>query len=101
MNLVSDSPIQPPSSGSPPRHEDPPVSSRSSLPPVHRVTFNHPLAIKLEYKNYLLWRHQVLAAVKGHNLGHFLDRTAKTPPQFESPDDALNNRVSEEFRLWE
>ena len=80
MDPVDHSPIQSPSSGSQPRHEDLPVKSPSSLPPVHRVSFNHPLAIKLEDKNYLLWRRQVLAAVKGHNLGHFLDRTAKTPP---------------------
>ena len=79
MDPVNDSPIQPPSS-SQPLDEDPLVNSQSSLPPVHRVTFNHPLAIKLEDKNYLLWRRQVLATVKGRYLGHFLDRTAKTPP---------------------
>ena len=101
MDPVNDSPIQPPSSGSQLHHEDPPMNSQSFLPPAHRVTFNHPLAIKHEDKNYLLWCRQVLTTIKGHNLGHFLDHTTKTPPQFNSPKDALNNRVLEEIQLWE
>ena len=56
-----------------------------------------PLAIKLNDKNYLLRRRQVLATVKGHNLFHYIDRNAKVPPRFVSPEDA----GSEEFLLWE
>ena len=73
----------------------------TSLPPPHRVTFSQPLAIKLEEKNFLLWRRQVLAAIRGHNLSHYIDRNAKTPPRFASPEDALDGRVSKEFLLWE
>ena len=71
----------------------------TSLPPPHRVTFSQPLAIKLEEKNFLLWCRQVLTAIKGHNLSHYIDRAAKIPPRFASPEDALEDRVSEEFRL--
>ena len=69
------------------------------LPPPHCVTFSQPLAIKLEEKNFLLWRRQVLAAIKGHNLSHYIDRVAKIPPHFASSEDALDDHVLEEFRL--
>ena len=72
----------------------------TSLPPPHHVTFSQPLAIKLEDKNFLLWRHQVLAAIKGHNLSHNIDRVAKIPPRFASPENTLEDHVSEEFKPW-
>ena len=73
----------------------------TSRPPPHCVAFSQPLVIKLEEKNFLLWCRQVLAAIKGHNLSHSIDRVAKIPPRFASQEDALEDRVLEEFRLWE
>ena len=74
--------------------------SLSPLPPPYQVTFSQPIVIKLDDKNYFLWRRQVLATVKGHNLLHYIDRTAKVPQQFALLEDALVDRVSEEFLLW-
>lgn len=71
------------------------------LPPSHRVTFSQPLIIKLKDKNFLLWRRQVLATIKGHNLPHYIDRITKVPSRYVTSDDALQDRVYEEFRLWE
>ena len=43
----------------------------------------------------------MLVAIKGHNLNHYIDLTAKFPPCYASPEDTLQDRVLEEFRLWE
>ena len=74
---------------------------QASLPPPHYVTFSQPLAIKLEGKNFLLWHHQVLVAIKGHNLSHYIDRATKVLLRYAFLEDALQDRVSEEFQLWE
>ena len=79
----------------------PPHNLLQPLPPPHCVTFSQPLAIKLKEKNFLLWRRQVLVAIEGHNLSQYIDWVAKIPPRFASQEDALEDRVSEEFRLWE
>lgn len=36
-------------------------------------TFKHALSIKLNNDNYLLWKQQVLAAIRSHNPSKFLD----------------------------
>ena len=84
----------------PPSASENSLISQTSLQPPHHVTFSQPLAIKLEDKNFLLWRRQVLAAIKGHNLSHYINCAAKVPLCYASPKDALQDRVSEEFRLW-
>lgn len=47
------------------------------------VSFKHILSLKLNEENHLLWKQQVLAAIRGHNLLHFLESTSR-PDQFMS-----------------
>ena len=56
---------------------------------------NQVLTIRLSYSNYLLWRQQVSAAVKGHGLTGFLTGTNTKPPE------TLNNLPNPAFDLWE
>ena len=64
------------------------------------MTFNHPLQLKLDDTNFLLWEQQALAAIYGHRLEKFLDRNTPIPPQFSSPEDELYQILSEEFLQW-
>ncbi|KAM6582045.1 hypothetical protein CsatB_009047 [Cannabis sativa] len=70
-------------------------SSRSSS-----LSFNHTLSIKLDENNFLPWRHQIYAAIKGHRLIKFLDPKV-APPKFVTAADEAGNRVSEEFLEWD
>ncbi|KAF7841660.1 Retrovirus-related Pol polyprotein from transposon TNT 1-94 [Senna tora] len=62
--------------------------------------FSQPISNKLDDQNYLTWRMQVNATIKGHKLGKFL--VAKyMPPQFLTPEDAVADNVNPEFVEWE
>ena len=91
-----------PTTGSPP----PPLVNQpratpqplSHLPGL--VTFNHPLQLKLDDTNFLLWEQQALAAIYGHRLEKFLDWNTPIPSPFSSPDDELHQIHSEDYLLW-
>ncbi|KAI9185996.1 hypothetical protein LWI28_012856 [Acer negundo] len=72
---------------SPSRGED---STMDLTPPKLELT------VKLDHNNFLLWRKQVFAAIKGNRLAHFLDSTI-SPPNRLDPDGS----VREEFLDWE
>ncbi|KAM6547077.1 hypothetical protein CsatB_027813 [Cannabis sativa] len=75
----------------------PPASSQQvTLPKTNIVAFSHSLSVRLDEFNYLPWKHQVLAAIKGSRLQRFLDPNL-APPQYLSDDDRRRNRVSPEF----
>lgn len=50
------------------------------------VTFKHSLFVKLNNENHLLWKQQVIAAVRGHKLMHFL-YSSSTPQRYLSVQD--------------
>ncbi|KAL5742268.1 hypothetical protein ACOSP7_029000 [Xanthoceras sorbifolium] len=54
------------------------------------------LTVKLDNKNFLLWRQQVQAVIKGNRLFPFIDPTVLPPLQFNS-----NGFMSEDFLDWE
>lgn len=39
---------------------------------IASVMFNHPLNVKLDPENFLLWRKQAMTAIRGHRLLHFV-----------------------------
>uniref|UniRef100_A0A803Q937 Retrotransposon Copia-like N-terminal domain-containing protein n=1 Tax=Cannabis sativa TaxID=3483 RepID=A0A803Q937_CANSA len=49
------------------------------LPRSSSLSFNHTFSIKLDENNFLPWRHQVYAAIKGHQLLKFID-LMEAPP---------------------
>ena len=56
---------------------------------------NQVLTIRLTDSNYLLWRQQVSAAVRGHGLTGFLTRTTTNPPEM------YNGQLNPDFDSWE
>ena len=64
------------------------------------MAFNHLLQLKLDDTNFLLWEQQALAAIYGHRLEKFLDRSTPILVQFASPEDELNQNLFEELLLW-
>uniref|UniRef100_A0A803QDW0 GAG-pre-integrase domain-containing protein n=1 Tax=Cannabis sativa TaxID=3483 RepID=A0A803QDW0_CANSA len=70
--------------------------SHSSAEPVY---FNHSISIRLNDHNFLLWKQQVLAAIRGNRLLKFI----KEPPpaEFLTEDDRAHNRVNQIFTDWE
>ena len=65
------------------------------------VTFAHPVASKLDANNYIIWRKQVLATMRGHNLQRFLLAEVTTPPEFTSDRNRENGIVNPAFVAWE
>uniref|UniRef100_A0A803PAL4 Retrotransposon Copia-like N-terminal domain-containing protein n=1 Tax=Cannabis sativa TaxID=3483 RepID=A0A803PAL4_CANSA len=70
------------------------------LPKSYTVSFTHSLPIKLDEHNYLPWRHQVLASIKGSRLLNYLDPD-RAPPKFLSTTDERSHTVNPEFEDWE
>ena len=64
------------------------------------VSFTHALSIKLNQDNFLLWSHQVLAAIKGHKLLHFIKSSVK-PLQYLSDADKQNGIMNPEYLDYE
>ncbi|KAL5744767.1 hypothetical protein ACOSP7_027634 [Xanthoceras sorbifolium] len=54
------------------------------------------LTVKLDNFNFLLWRQQVLAAIKGNRLSSFIDPAVQPPDRFN-----IDGSVNEEFLDWE
>uniref|UniRef100_A0A803Q0C6 Retrovirus-related Pol polyprotein from transposon TNT 1-94 n=1 Tax=Cannabis sativa TaxID=3483 RepID=A0A803Q0C6_CANSA len=71
-----------------------------SLPRSYPISFNHSLSIKLDENNFLPWKHQVLASIKGSRLQKFLDDT-RAPEKFLTEADQRSNIVNSEFEDWE
>lgn len=86
------------------------ASSQSSLlfgPTNHSTpfscNFNYTLPLKLDRNNYILWRSQVIPAIRGHNLEAFIDGTSFCPPEFlEDGDEDSSPRTSNpEHTIWQ
>ena len=47
---------------------------------------SHPISLKLSDDNFLMWRQQVLATIRGYGLEPFLDGSVSVPSQFVTAD---------------
>ncbi|KAF7816381.1 Retrovirus-related Pol polyprotein from transposon TNT 1-94 [Senna tora] len=64
------------------------------------ISFNHPISVKLEERNFLIWRQQVLAAIRGHDLEGFLIGGDRVPAKYENTDAEKEGKVSSKFIQW-
>lgn len=91
---------------SPSTPESSSTSSHRSLPlamtSIHQ--FTTPITLKLDEDNYLLWKHQVLASIRGLKLSHFLagtnvlSTTASSAADSSSPsDDSLRYQQQDQL----
>uniref|UniRef100_A0A803QST8 Retrotransposon Copia-like N-terminal domain-containing protein n=1 Tax=Cannabis sativa TaxID=3483 RepID=A0A803QST8_CANSA len=69
--------------------------------PFTPVVFSHKLATKLDHDNYLLWRPQVLSAIRGHKLQHYISEKFTPPPQFLSEQDRITENFNPAFLDWD
>lgn len=68
------------------------TSNTSAVPIIAKanaVTFLHPLSIKLDDNNYLLWHLQILTVVHKHELENFLAKAEFIPNRFDSTKDRI------------
>ena len=63
-------------------------------------TFNTP--VKLDQSNYLIWKSQVLASIRGNRLEKFIDESITPPPSHTSQrcGDDLGYVENPEFATW-
>ncbi|KAF7820554.1 Retrovirus-related Pol polyprotein from transposon RE1 [Senna tora] len=71
--------------------QTPQSSSTSSVPLIEKeknvIALNHNLSVKLDDKNYLLWRQQILVALEGHDLEKYIVGSRFVPPKFDTEGD--------------
>jgi len=65
-----------------------------AMPSIH--PFTTPITLKLDEDNYLLWKHQVFASIRGLKLVRFLEGTSVTSRTTSSTVDA-SPQLSEDF----
>ncbi|KAF7809961.1 Retrovirus-related Pol polyprotein from transposon TNT 1-94 [Senna tora] len=84
--------------------ETPQSASSSSVPLVEKeknaISFNHNLSVKLDEKNYLLWRQQILAALEGHDLEMYVAGSKFIPPRFDTNEDKAAGKLSLSYLKW-
>ena len=62
-------------------------------------TFSNPIALTLDEENYLPWRQQAKATIKGHNLlNHIIGEGI--PRKFASKVDQENGTISANYQCW-
>lgn len=59
----------------------------NSLQNSNVINFTHPISIKLDDKNYLLWRQQVSVAIRGHDLQSFIQESNVVPKKYLTAED--------------
>lgn len=62
---------------------------------------SHPLTTKLDATNFLQWRQQALAAIRGNRMMDFIKGPLDFPtPEFLTTTDCTNGKVNEAFITW-
>lgn len=67
---------------------------------ISSFTFNTP--VKLDQSNFLIWRSQVLASIRGNRLEKFIDDSATPPPSriAQMIGDDIRFVENPEFVIW-
>ena len=84
------------------------LASSSSQAPINQtvnsthVTFTFNTPIKLDQSNYLIWKSQVLASIRGNRLEKFIDNSTIPPPSHiaQRIEDELRSVENPEFATW-
>ncbi|RVW43373.1 Retrovirus-related Pol polyprotein from transposon RE1 [Vitis vinifera] len=65
------------------------------------INFNHSLSVKLDNKNFLIWKQQIVSAIRGYGLQKFVFSDDEVPVQFLTREDARSGKATKEFLEWE
>ena len=85
------------------------LTSSSSQAPINQtivnstnVTFTFNTPIKLDQSNYLIWRSQVIASIRGNRLEKFIDDSTTPPPSHIALriEDDLRSVENPKFATW-
>lgn len=71
------------------------AAAASNMP----ISFAHPLSMKLDDKNFLLWNQQVAAVIIAHKL-HRVVVNPKIPQKYNSEADRVFDNISDEYQCW-
>ncbi|KAF5443283.1 hypothetical protein F2P56_035852 [Juglans regia] len=63
-------------------------------------SFSHIVTTKLTTENYLLWKVQTTAYLRGQDLFSFVDGSSPSPPEFISPSDNIIPKLNLAFLAW-
>lgn len=74
------------------------LSASSALSPA-AVTFAHPLSIKLDDNNFLLWSQQVKGVIVAHKLHRYVV-SPQIPPHYASEADCVLDVCTGEYECW-
>ena len=61
------------------------------------VAFPHSVSIKLDNKNHLIWKQQMITIICVHKLMHFLDGSKPIPTCFFTEQDQRKGIVNPDF----
>jgi hypothetical protein len=78
------------------------MAGYSSFVPPDVYALRYPVTEKLARNNFPLWKAQVLSAIKGAQVAHYLDKNTPVPPEStpsakDKPDDLVPNP---EYATW-
>ena len=66
------------------------------------ITFSHLVSVRLDETNFLIWKHQILSAIRGYNLYDFIDRSVKPPAKYTpDPKDPEPASLNPDYKDWE
>lgn len=80
-----------------------PSLTSSTFPVVAKtsfISFNQPISVKLDDKNFLIWKQQVLFAIYGHELEKYIEGPDSWPQKFTSTENAQRGGVNAEYKSW-
>ncbi|KAA8531065.1 hypothetical protein F0562_005774 [Nyssa sinensis] len=75
-------------------------SSSSLTPPSVTPSFSHIVTTKLTTDNYLLWKVQTSAYLRGQDLYGYVDGTQPKPPEFLSGSTDSPPKINLAYSLW-
>ena len=85
------------------------INLASSSAPVYNTTVNSAISsftfntpVKLDQSNFLIWRSQVLASIRGNRLEKFIDDSTTPPPSHiaQRIRDDIRSVENPEFITW-
>lgn len=79
------------------------AASSSFTPPSTSLTssFSHLVTIKLNPENFVLWKVQITAYLKGQELFSFVDGSQTAPPKYLPTETDADLKINPDFSLWQ
>ncbi|RVW54053.1 Retrovirus-related Pol polyprotein from transposon RE1 [Vitis vinifera] len=74
-----------------------PLSSTRFVP----INFNHSLSVKLDNKNFLIWKQNIVSAIRGYGLQRFVFSDDEVLVQFLTRENARSGKATKELIEWE